>query len=55
MEQVKRVISEESGATSVEYALMAGLIAVVIAAAVQALGANLIPIFDSAAAGLVGS
>jgi len=45
-------VSEESGATAVEYALMAGLIAVVIAAAVQALGASLIPIFTTAAAGL---
>lgn len=41
--------------TSVEYATMAGLIAVVIAAAVQALGSSLIPIFNNAAAGLVGS
>ena len=52
MEQVRRVVSEESGATSVEYAIMASLIAVVIAAAVQALGASLIPIFTNAAAGL---
>lgn len=52
MDQVRRLLSEESGATSVEYAIMAGLIAVVIAAAVQALGANLIPIFTNAAAGI---
>ena len=52
MDQVRHFVSEESGATSVEYALMAGLIAVVIAAAVQALGVSLIPIFDNAAAGI---
>ena len=43
MDQVRRLLSEESVATAVEYASMAGLIAVVIAAAVGALGASLIP------------
>ncbi|MDZ4733705.1 MAG: Flp family type IVb pilin [Nitrospirota bacterium] len=55
MEQVRRVVSEDSGATSIEYAIMASLIAVVIAAAVGALGSSLIPIFTNAAAGLAGS
>lgn len=45
----------EAGATAVEYALMAALITVAIAATVQVLGASLIPIFDNATAGLSGS
>ena len=51
MEHVRRLLSEESGATAVEYAIMAGLIVAVIAAAVGALGASLIPIFTNASAG----
>jgi pilus assembly protein Flp/PilA len=52
MVQVKRYVSEESGATSVEYAIMAALIVVAIATAVQTIGTRLIPIFTNAAAGL---
>jgi Flp pilus assembly pilin Flp len=52
MTQVRHRVREESGATSVEYAIMTGLIVVVIAAAVQTLGGSLIPIFNTAAAGL---
>jgi pilus assembly protein Flp/PilA len=37
----KRVLANRSGATAIEYALIASLIAVVIAAAVGALGAQL--------------
>ncbi len=55
MKQVRRHMSEESGATSVEYAIMVGLIVVVIAAGVQALGGSLIPIFTNAAAGIAAS
>lgn len=55
MNQVKRNVREELGATAVEYALMAGLIAVVIAAAVGVVGTTLIPMFTDAANGLVGS
>jgi pilus assembly protein Flp/PilA len=55
MDQVRRRVTEESGATSVEYAIMAGLITVVIAAAVTALGGSLIPIFTNAATGIAGS
>jgi pilus assembly protein Flp/PilA len=55
MTQVKRNVREESGATAVEYALMAGLIAVVIAVAVSVIGTTLIPMFTDAANGLVGS
>ena len=45
----------EAGATAVEYALMAALITVAIAATVQALGASLAPIFTNATTGLTGS
>lgn len=47
MDQVIRVISEETGATSAEYAIMVGLIIVVIAAAVQSIGTSLIPGFTT--------
>jgi pilus assembly protein Flp/PilA len=46
-------LRDDSAATAIEYALIAGGIAVVIVAAVGAVGANLKPIFTSAAAGLV--
>jgi Flp pilus assembly pilin Flp len=55
MDQVMRVIRGESGATSAEYALMTGLIIVVIAGAVQLLGTGLIPAFTNAASGIAGS
>ncbi len=51
MDQVRRLVNEESGATAVEYAIMAGFIAAVIVAAVRTLGANLIPIFNNMNAG----
>ncbi|MBT2500743.1 Flp family type IVb pilin [Agromyces sp. ISL-38] len=43
---------EEDGATAVEYGLMVSLIAVVIIAAVTAIGVNLDLIFDAVAAAL---
>ena len=52
MEQIKGIAREESGETSIEYALMAGLIAVAIAVTVRVIGNSLIPIFTNAAAGL---
>ena len=52
MDQLKRCVIEESGATSIEYAIMTSLIVVVIAAVVQIIGTNLIPIFANASAGL---
>ncbi len=55
MKSLWRNRNNESGATSVEYAIMTGLIVVAIAAAVQSLGAGLIPIFNNAAAGISGS
>ena len=43
----ERLKREEKGATAVEYGLMVGLIAVVIIAAVVALGENLTGLFET--------
>jgi pilus assembly protein Flp/PilA len=43
---------DEEGATAVEYALMAGLIAAVIAIAVKPIGITLISIFTNVLSGL---
>lgn len=48
-EVFKRFARDESGATAIEYALLAGLIAVVIATAVQLIGTNLNTKLSSAA------
>lgn len=42
----KRFLEDQTGATAVEYALIAGFIAAVIAAAVGALGVTLSGMFD---------
>lgn len=47
---VKRFLSNESGATAIEYGLIAAGIAVVIIAAVQLAGTNLTTTFNSVAA-----
>lgn len=47
----QRLLRDESGAAAVEYGLLAGLIAVVIAASVKTLGTTLKGIFD----GVVGA
>ena len=47
MELMEKLLSEEEGATAVEYAIMAGLIAVVIVTAVQLVGTNLNSLFES--------
>ncbi|MBI3676340.1 MAG: Flp family type IVb pilin [Proteobacteria bacterium] len=47
---VKRFLSNESGATAIEYGLIAAGIAVVIIAAVQLVGVNLTGTFNSVAA-----
>lgn len=49
---IKERLSSEKGATAVEYGLMVSLIAVVIIAAVTAIGVNLDAIFDQVAAAL---
>ena len=46
------LFADESGATAIEYALISGLIAVFIAAALQGLGTNLSSEFVEVAAGL---
>lgn len=45
-------LRDESGATAIEYALIAGLIFLVIIAALTQVGANLTPIFAAVAAAL---
>lgn len=49
---MKRFIAEDAGVTSIEYALMAGFIAAVIASAIPPIGNSLNIIFAAAAAGL---
>jgi pilus assembly protein Flp/PilA len=46
----RRFLANRSGATAIEYALIAGLIAVVIAGAVGALGAQLSSTYNSVTA-----
>ncbi len=46
----KRLLANRSGATAIEYALIAGLIAVIIAGAVGALGTQLSATYNSVAA-----
>ena len=47
MKLIEKIIREEEGATAVEYAIMVGLIAIVIVIAVQLVGANLNSLFES--------
>jgi pilus assembly protein Flp/PilA len=49
MERIKNFFKDESGATAVEYGLMVALIAVVIVAAVTALGTSVNSKFNEAA------
>ena len=49
MNLVKRLVSEESGATAVEYGLIAGLVAVAVIAALTALGDSLNSLFSDVA------
>lgn len=49
MEMVKKFFQDESGASAVEYGLLVALIAVVIIAAVTALGENLSEKFNTVA------
>jgi pilus assembly protein Flp/PilA len=49
---MKRFIRNEKGATSIEYALIAAFIFLVIILSVTAVGTNLIPIFQNVATGL---
>jgi pilus assembly protein Flp/PilA len=47
---VTRFVRDESGATAIEYGLIAALIAVVIISAVQLVGSNLSTTFNTVAA-----
>jgi pilus assembly protein Flp/PilA len=47
---VSRFVKDESGATAIEYALIAGGISVVIVAAVNVVGTSLIGTFNNVAA-----
>ena len=49
---VKRYLSDESGATAIEYGLIAALISVVIIAAITLVGSNLSGVFGSVASSL---
>lgn len=46
---IKRFLKDESGATAIEYGLIAGLISVVIAASVTTIGTDLQKIFGTIA------
>jgi pilus assembly protein Flp/PilA len=46
MNMIKRFINDESGATAIEYGLIAGLVAVAIIAALTALGGSLNNLFS---------
>ena len=50
-----RFVRDESGATAIEYGLIAALIAVVIIGAVTAVGTNLSATFSAVSTGLAGS
>jgi pilus assembly protein Flp/PilA len=52
---ISNFMSDESGATAIEYGLIASLIAVVIIAAVSALGTNLSTTFGKVATALGAS
>ena len=47
-----RLVHDESGATAIEYGLIAALISVVIVTAVTAVGSNLKSVFNSVAVAL---
>jgi pilus assembly protein Flp/PilA len=51
---ISQFISDESGATAIEYGLIAALIAVVIISAVTALGGQLKTSFEAVTTGLKG-
>jgi pilus assembly protein Flp/PilA len=52
---MSRFVKDESGATAVEYGLIAALIAVVIITTVKLVGTNLVVVFDKVAAALVAT
>ncbi len=55
MKNVLRFLKDKSGATAIEYGLIAALIAVAIISAVTTLGGNVSTTFDDVSAGLTGA
>ena len=55
MNTINRLINDESGATALEYGLIAGLVAVAIIAALSALGTSLTSLFTSVSDELDGA
>lgn len=55
MTTIARLIKDESGATAIEYGLIAGLVAVAIIAALSALGTSLSDLFDYVATTVSGA
>ena len=51
----KRFLADESGATAIEYGLIAALIAVVVITAVTTIGTNLSGTFNNVANGVKGA
>jgi pilus assembly protein Flp/PilA len=51
---ISRFVRDESGATAIEYGLIAALIAVVIITALTAVGTNLTATFNSVSSSLAG-
>ncbi|MCT4655804.1 MAG: Flp family type IVb pilin [Cohaesibacter sp.] len=54
MKNFKRFLNDESGATAIEYALLAGLIGVGIITAAETLGTNISTLFGTASTKLAG-
>ena len=54
MNRIQHFIRDESGATAIEYALIASLIAVAIITAVTAVGTNISAVFQKIATTLAG-
>lgn len=54
MKLIKKFVRDESGATAIEYGLIAGLISVVIIGAVALLGGGLLGTFNEIAGALGG-
>ncbi len=52
MQMLRDFLADESGATAIEYALIAGGVSIVIVTAVSALGTSLNTIFTSVSTGL---
>ena len=55
MQMLKKFLRDESGATAIEYGLIAALISVVIITAVTTVGGNLKTTFNSVSTGLGGA